>query len=73
MREFSFGLMLAALSILGMQGCASNDAKSAQAPAASSVGGNGEQEFVTGSRIPRKASRPSENVVVKDANEKTGL
>ncbi|WP_263535666.1 hypothetical protein [Paucibacter sp. TC2R-5] len=71
MSKFSMGAALAMLSFVALQGCAVNDAKPGQAP---SVGvANGEQDFVTGSRIPRKAPRPSENVVIKEANEKTGL
>jgi outer membrane lipoprotein SlyB len=72
MRKFSIGLGLAMLSLLALQGCASNDAASGQASSASSGGGN-DGEIVTGSRIPRKAPKPSENVVIKDASEKTGL
>jgi hypothetical protein len=72
MRQFSIGLSLALVSLLAMQGCASSDtAASSQGPSVSS--GSGDGEIVTGSRIPRKTPRPSENVVIKEAPEKTGL
>jgi hypothetical protein len=71
MRKFFWGLSLSVVAVSALQGCASNEAVSGQAPVAS--GGNADQEFVTGSRIPRKVPKPSENVVIKDASEKTGL
>ncbi|MBT9491775.1 MAG: hypothetical protein IV107_05395 [Paucibacter sp.] len=71
MRKFSMGLGLAMLSLLSLQGCASSGASTGQVSSASS--GSGDGEIVTGSRIPRKTPKPSENVVIKEASEKTGL
>ncbi|MCV2367641.1 hypothetical protein [Roseateles oligotrophus] len=72
MRELLIGLGFAMVAVVTLQGCASTNAASGQGGSSVSSG-SGDGDIVTGSRIPRKAPRPSENVVIKDAGEKTGL